>query len=72
MSLLTGRDLEFLSSLQKNWKRYYLKEIARLLKEDETYATTNQMPIPQACNPDLGTVAFRAVRADSAEKPNIP
>jgi len=35
MSILTGRELEFLSSLSTSWKRLYWNELARLLKEDD-------------------------------------
>ena len=34
MSLLTGRELEFLTSLRTSWKRLYRNELARLLKDD--------------------------------------
>ena len=36
MSMLTGRELEFLASLRTNWRRLYLSEVGRLLKVDET------------------------------------
>jgi len=35
MSILTGRELEFLASLQTSWRRLYWNELARLLKEDD-------------------------------------
>ena len=35
MSILTGRDLQFLASLRTDWRRHYLSEVARLLKEDD-------------------------------------
>jgi hypothetical protein len=35
MSILTGRELEFLASLRTNWRRLYWNELARLLKEDD-------------------------------------
>lgn len=38
MSILTSRDLEFLASLQTSWRRLYLGEVARLLREDDTDA----------------------------------
>ena len=31
MSILTGRELEFLASLNGNWTRLYRNELARLL-----------------------------------------
>jgi hypothetical protein len=31
MSILTGRELEFLASLNGNWARLYRNELARLL-----------------------------------------
>ena len=31
MSILTGRELEFLASLNGNWARLYRSELARLL-----------------------------------------
>jgi hypothetical protein len=33
MSILTGRELEFLASLKINWRRLYCSELERLLKE---------------------------------------
>ena len=36
MSILTGRELEFLARLRTNWRSLYLSEVARLLKKDET------------------------------------
>ena len=36
MSILTGRELEFLASLRTNWRRLYLSEFARVLKHDDT------------------------------------
>jgi hypothetical protein len=35
MSILTGRELEFLTSLSTSWKLLYWNELARLLKEDD-------------------------------------
>ena len=35
MSLLTGRELEFLASLRLSWKRLYWNELARLLNEND-------------------------------------
>jgi hypothetical protein len=35
MSILTGRDLEFLDSLRTSWPRLYWNELARLQKEDD-------------------------------------
>jgi hypothetical protein len=35
MSILTGRELEFLASLRTNWKRLYWNELARLLSGDD-------------------------------------
>jgi hypothetical protein len=35
MSILTGRELEFLASLRTSWSRLYWNELARLLKEDD-------------------------------------
>jgi hypothetical protein len=36
MSILTGRDLEFLDSLRTSWPRLYRNELARLEREDDT------------------------------------
>jgi hypothetical protein len=33
MSILTGRELEFLASLRTDWRRLYCNELARLLRE---------------------------------------
>jgi hypothetical protein len=38
VSILTGRELDFLASLRTSWKRLYLSEVARLLTEDDTCA----------------------------------
>ena len=35
MSILTGRELEFLASLNTSWRRLYFTELARLREEDE-------------------------------------
>jgi hypothetical protein len=35
MSILTGRELEFLSSLDASWSRLYRTELARLLQKDD-------------------------------------
>jgi hypothetical protein len=35
MSILTGRELEFLSSLDASWSRLYRTELARLLQTDD-------------------------------------
>ena len=36
MSVLTGRELEFLTSLNTRWTNLYGNELARLLQEDDT------------------------------------
>ena len=35
MSILTGRDLEFLDSLRTSWSRLYWNELTRLRKEED-------------------------------------
>jgi hypothetical protein len=35
MSIFTGRELEFLSSLNASWSRLYYNELARLLHKDD-------------------------------------
>jgi hypothetical protein len=35
MSILTGRELEFLASLRTSWSRLYCSELARLLKHGD-------------------------------------
>jgi hypothetical protein len=35
MSILTGRELEFLASLESSWTTLYWSEFARLLKQDD-------------------------------------
>ena len=35
MSILTGRELEFLASLESSWTRLYWIEFARLLNQDD-------------------------------------
>src|SRR5436190_23842606 len=44
MSILTGRELEFLAGLQTNWRRLYLSEIGRLLKQDDTCDEQSGVP----------------------------
>ena len=36
MSILTGRELEYLASLNTGWTRLYRNELARLLKENDS------------------------------------
>jgi hypothetical protein len=35
MSIFTGRELEFLASLNASWRRLYWSELVRLLKDDD-------------------------------------
>jgi hypothetical protein len=35
MSIFTGRELEFLASLNASWQRLYWNELVRLLKDDD-------------------------------------
>jgi hypothetical protein len=35
MSIFTGRELEFLASLNASWRRLYWNELVRLLKDDD-------------------------------------
>jgi hypothetical protein len=35
MFIFTDRELEFLATLRSGWRRFYLNEIARLLKEQD-------------------------------------
>jgi hypothetical protein len=35
MSILTGRELEFLTSLSASWSRLYRTELARLLQKND-------------------------------------
>jgi hypothetical protein len=44
MSIFTGRDLEVLARLRTNWRRLYLSEVGRLLKEDDTCDHQPQAP----------------------------
>jgi len=49
MSIPTNRDIELLIILHMNWRRRYLDEVARLLKEDDTdVRQNNQGPQRQA------------------------
>jgi hypothetical protein len=34
MSILTGRDLQFLANLRTDWRKRYLSEVTRLLMQD--------------------------------------
>jgi hypothetical protein len=46
MSILTGRELEFLDSLRTSWPRLYWNELARLRKEDKE--RREAQPAPRA------------------------
>jgi len=53
MSILTGRELEFLASLNSNWTRLYRNELARLLHKvddpcDARHETHSIIPISAA------------------------
>jgi hypothetical protein len=48
MSLLTGRELEFLASLRTSWRRLYLTEVEIFLKEGDT---CNDQAGPPFSNP---------------------
>jgi hypothetical protein len=54
MQIFTGRELEFLASLNASWRRLYWNELVRLLKDDDVRcepATTHS-----ACERDILTV----------------
>lgn len=44
MSILTGRELEFLDSLRTSWPKLYWNELARLRKEE--YGPREAHPVP--------------------------
>jgi hypothetical protein len=44
MSILTGRDLEFLASLSTRWRLLYSSELARLLIEDDSRRDARHEP----------------------------
>jgi hypothetical protein len=44
MSVLTGRELEFLASLNARWSNLYGNELARLLKRDDTKCDGQHQP----------------------------
>jgi len=46
MSVLTGRELEFLTSLNTRWSNLYGNELARLLKGDYTRCDGRHEPLP--------------------------
>jgi len=53
MSILTGRELEFLASLNGSWARLYRNELARLLRKvddrcDARHETRSITPISAA------------------------
>jgi hypothetical protein len=48
MSILTGRELEFLSSLNTSWNRLYWNELARLFKEGDGSCEARHEPQPLA------------------------
>ena len=43
MSILTGRELEFLASLKTSWRLYW-NELARLLKEQDNPCDRREAP----------------------------
>ena len=49
MTMLTACELEFLASLRASWRKLYLIEIARLMKEDDAEArpTRRSLTIPK-------------------------
>jgi hypothetical protein len=44
MSILTGRELEFLAGLRTDWRRLYLTEVECLLKEDDSCDGKPEVP----------------------------
>jgi hypothetical protein len=56
MSILTSRELEFLASLNTNWRRLYFTELARLLEEDERRCGADER---QQRKPELFEVSTR-------------
>jgi hypothetical protein len=44
MSILTGRELEFLASLNTRWQRLYWNELVRLLKEVDGPVPISRVP----------------------------
>ncbi len=54
MSILTDRDIELLTVLHMNWRRRYLDEVARLLKEDDTDARQNNQGPQHQAGPTSG------------------
>jgi hypothetical protein len=61
MSILTTRELEFLASLRTRWHQDYLREVERLLEEDDDHATTDQQPL------DKGRQSTRALQPPKLE-----
>jgi len=45
MPIFTSRELEFLASLSRDWRRLYWSELARLLKEGDNQRDAGQ-PAP--------------------------
>jgi hypothetical protein len=59
MSILTGRELEFLASLRTSWRRLYWNELARLLKEDHNPRDARHEAVPLLRNSDVRKASFR-------------
>ena len=51
MSILTGRELEFLASLRTSWRTLYWNELARLLKEADNPGAADTKPTPSSRYP---------------------
>jgi len=58
MIMFTARELEFLASLRTRWRKLYLIEIARLMKEDDAQARTANQASPQATRSAPAAVNF--------------
>lgn len=64
MSILTGRDLEFLDSLKTSWPRLYRNELARLRKVDDTTRDSQPEVYAKGLHPGLDgkILAFAPLR----------
>ena len=61
MSILTGRELEFLVSLRTNWNRLYWNELVRLLREDDGWSDAKPPASPRAAEQQKALRARRRV-----------
>jgi hypothetical protein len=60
MFIFTGRELEFLFSLNTSWNRLYWNELARLSKQDDSVTPDGAVGLPRVA---VGNEFNRAILA---------